>query len=146
MKIRGEIVLLCTDTKIYPPPGCEFSDGSDFKMFGCVGARGHWVHADKVFHVNALLHPQFAWSNILAQIGGPWSIRFEKNEDAIFGDSLEEVAMDLQLKGARNVFLIRKKDVELLERDAVKNVGCAARPIFFSLPFKWLKDKCKRIC
>lgn len=145
MKIPSEIVLLCRDVRVQSPNPYVVIDGKDHIDVGCIGTRGYWNKADKAYHVDPLLHPHFAWRNIWQQVGGQWSNSFAPREDAICADSLEEVAMDLQLNGVRDVFLIQKKVVELLETRMVKAVGYHAATFFF-LPFKWLKEKCTRIC
>lgn len=148
MKIIDKITLIATDVFIGNPPYGFFpGEGrlSDGKMFKCIGVIGSWNSIEKGWRCPSLLNPLFGWSNLLELTGMNYSYQYQYLEDAIFSDSsFEEVILDLQLSGYRNVFKIPPRLLRELENKAEQKQG-HMYATHFTLSFKDLKSKCKRL-
>lgn len=150
MKIPNEIWLLCKDVKVYVPwwqdikQYCE-ERPIDSSKFRCIGVKGIWHPDAKAFYVPSVLHPSYGWKNIYTD-KSRWTHALNEREDAVFNmTSFEEVAMKLELDGEKFVFEVPQKVVKWREDDMSRLVGHSDAS-FFTMSFKMLREKCRRIC
>lgn len=146
MKIPQQIILVVKDIWIDNPPNVKFfRTAEEGFTFAGLGVKCSWQKSIKSFLCPMMSRPPFSWRNLLLEEGSYWNPVFKMRDDAIYSaDSFEEMILNLQLDGARDVFQIPLSFVKQLEQKKINEVGIS-NSFNFELKFKCLKDRCTRL-
>lgn len=153
MKIPEEIILVARDVDVYLGSDSWLDSTPKIITVGAVGSWGRWCSTSKTFICDKILDPKYGWLNVFdypLTYGSRLSYAKRTDSRAVYGDSVEEVAMNLQLDGKRNTFEIPKKFLKMLEDRSKQNIlnnpnEPANNSRLFEMSFKELKIKCKRL-
>ena len=169
MKIVPEVVLVAKDIPVYLELGWYSNPPCKRFTVSVLGAKATWSQEKKMYECWRIASPKYSWMHLFECNDTSQSAdRFTQRNDAMFADTIEELAMNLQLQGEKNVFEIPKNVLLALEkksddewqaatsrsnevcgddwrkREQYRNY-CERLRSSFRFPFKILKDKCKRL-
>ena len=153
MKIPEEIILVARDVVVYLGRDHWLDSTPKIITVGAVGAWGRWCSSSKSFVCDKILDSWYGWMNVYNYpTASGRSLGYFRRTDsrAVYGDSIEEVAMNLQLDGRRNAFEIPKKFLKMLEDKSKQKIlndpmEPSSNSRLFELSFKDLKTKCVRL-